>query len=248
MSAWLGLCNAGATLLLVQAVAGCSNSGAGPSAGVAPRRGGSDYGVNASPRMYPSSQGFGKGGGVAKIGEPYQVGGRWYFPRAEPDYDRIGVASWYGSDFHGRLTANGEIYDMNALSAAHPTLPLPSYVWVTNLANNRQVLVRVNDRGPYVADRLIDLSYATAEALGLVGHGTGTVRVRYAGPAPLDGNDSRERAVLAAQPWGRSGRRYAMNAPMALQAPVETGSAPYSPPYASSGWTATGYRASLARR
>lgn len=142
-----------------------------------------------------------KGGGVYKVGEPYQVGGRWYNPREQPDYDRIGIASWYGSDFHGRRTANGETYDMFALTAAHPTLPLPSYAYVTNLANNRTILVRVNDRGPYVGERMIDLSKRSAETLGLHKGGTGRVRVRYAGPAPLDGDDRRERQFLASRSW-----------------------------------------------
>jgi rare lipoprotein A len=125
----------------------------------------------------------------------------WYVPREEPGYDRTGTASWYGADFHGRATANGERYDMDALTAAHPTLPLPSYVTVTNLANNRTVLVRVNDRGPYVGGRILDLSRAAARALGYETQGTAQVRVRYAGRAPLDGNDARERQFLAAQPW-----------------------------------------------
>ncbi|MFX7784416.1 septal ring lytic transglycosylase RlpA family protein, partial [Acinetobacter baumannii] len=92
-----------------------------------------------------------------------------------------------GADFHGRLTANGETYNMEALTAAHTTLPLPSYVYVTNETNGRTILVRVKDRGPYVGGRLIDLSHAAARALGTERQGTATVRVRYAGRAPLDG-------------------------------------------------------------
>jgi rare lipoprotein A len=157
----------------------------------------SKWGVSASRRVAGHSERIEKGGGVYKVGAPYQVGGRWYNPREQPDYDRIGVASWYGSDFHGRHTANGEVFDMHALTAAHPTLPLPSYAYVTNLSNNRTILVRVNDRGPYVGERMIDLSKASAHALGLMSGGTGRVRVRYAGPAPLDGDDSRERRFLA---------------------------------------------------
>ena len=115
-----------------------------------------------------------RGGGRYKVGDPYQVGGRWYNPREQPDYDRVGIASWYGSDFHGRHTANGEVFDMNALTAAHPTLPLPSYAYVTNLSNNRTILVRVNDRGPYVGDRVIDLSKLRrcVAACGRPRHGT----------------------------------------------------------------------------
>lgn len=161
----------------------------------------SKWGVSASRRAVAPGERIPKGGGEYKVGSPYQVGGRWYKPREQPDYDRIGVASWYGSDFHGRHTANGEIFDMHALTAAHPTLPMPSYAYVTNLSNGRTILVRVNDRGPYVGERMIDLSRASAKALGLLGGGTGRVRVRYAGPAPLDGTDNRERQFLASRAW-----------------------------------------------
>jgi rare lipoprotein A len=142
-----------------------------------------------------------RGGGSYKIGQPYQIGGRWYFPKDDPHYDREGLASWYGADFHGKKTANGEIYDMNALTAAHPTLPLPSYVTVTNLKNGRTLLLRVNDRGPYAHGRLLDLSRAAARLLGTEVEGIGTVRVRYVGRAPLDGNTNEERAFLARQAW-----------------------------------------------
>jgi rare lipoprotein A len=139
--------------------------------------------------------------GTYKVGAPYQVRGRWYTPREEPGYDRTGVASWYGGNFHNRLTANGERFDAYRLTAAHPTLPLPSHVYVTNLANGRTVLVRVNDRGPFIGERIIDLSRYTARVLGLEGQGVGNVRVRYAGRAPLDGNTHAEQAFLARQPW-----------------------------------------------
>lgn len=158
-------------------------------------------GTSASPRLYTQATPIPKGGGSYKVGVPYQVSGRWYTPREEPGYDRTGVASWYGDDFHGRKTANGEIYDMNALSAAHTTLPMPSYVWITNLENGRSLLVRVNDRGPYAHDRVIDLSRAAARALGSERRGLSQVRVRYAGPAPLNGDDRREQAFLRSQPW-----------------------------------------------
>lgn len=161
----------------------------------------SKWGVSASRRVAGAGERIPKGGGTYKVGAPYQVGGRWYKPREQPDYDRVGIASWYGSDFHGRKTANGEIFDMHALTAAHPTLPMPSYAYVTNLSNNRTILVRINDRGPYVGDRMVDLSKASARALGLLSGGTGRVRVRYAGPAPLDGDDRHERRFLASRPW-----------------------------------------------
>lgn len=161
----------------------------------------SKWGVSASRRVAGNGERIPKGGGHYKVGAAYQVGGRWYQPREQPDYDRIGIASWYGSDFHGRKTANGEIFDMGALTAAHPTLPMPSYAYVTNLSNDRTILVRINDRGPYVGDRMIDLSRQSAEVLGLMSGGTGRVRVRYAGPAPLDGHDGRERQFLASRGW-----------------------------------------------
>jgi rare lipoprotein A len=144
-----------------------------------------------------------KGGGIYKVGDPYQVDGQWFTPREEPTYDRIGLASYYAADFHGRRTSNGEVFDMWALTAAHPTLPLPSYVYVTNLENGRTLLLRVNDRGPYVNNRLIDLSLASARYLGAEQRGLTRMRVRYAGPAPLSGDDRAEQRFLASQPWFR---------------------------------------------
>lgn len=162
----------------------------------------SRYGTAPTQRVVTGG-GVTKGIGTYKLGRPYAIAGRWYTPAEDPGYDRSGVASWYGDDFHGRRTANGEIYNMYALTAAHPTLPLPTLVFVTNPANGRTLRVRVNDRGPYARDRLSDLSRQTARLLGLEGQGTGQVRVRYAGRAPLDGNDAHERSFLAAQPWAR---------------------------------------------
>lgn len=158
-------------------------------------------GTSASPRLYAADRSIPKGGGSYKVGVPYRISGRWYYPKDDPSYDRTGVASWYGDDFHGRKTANGEIYDMNALSAAHTTLPMPSYVWVTNIENGRTLLVRINDRGPYAHDRVIDLSRAAARALGSEVRGLSQVRVRYAGPAPMNGDDRREQAHLRGQGW-----------------------------------------------
>jgi rare lipoprotein A len=121
-------------------------------------------------------------------GPPYQIEGKWYVPTHEPRYDEIGIASWYGPTFSGKVAASGEVFDEYAMTAAHPTLPIPSMVEVTNLANNRSVTVRVNDRGPFIDDRIIDLSRAAAQALGLVEPGTGRVRVRYLGAAPAEAN------------------------------------------------------------
>ena len=115
---------------------------------------------------------------------PYQIRGRWYRPEEQPRYDETGLASWYGDQFHGRPTATGERFDMNALTAAHKTLPLPGLVEVTNLANGRRIVVRVNDRGPFVDGRIIDLSRGAADALDLRRAGVGEVRVRYLGRAP----------------------------------------------------------------
>lgn len=125
-------------------------------------------------------------GGVYKVGEPYKVAGRTYTPRIDPDYDETGIASWYGRDFNGLRTANGEVFDMNALTAAHKTLPLPSYVRVTNLDNGRTLVLRVNDRGPFAAGRIIDVSRRSAQLLGFRGKGTARVRVRVVAP-PSDG-------------------------------------------------------------
>ena len=123
------------------------------------------------------------------VGKPYQVGGKWYKPQVDPSYEEVGTASWYGGQFHGRRTANGEVFDMAALTAAHPTLPLPSYVRVTNLSNERSVIVRVNDRGPFSHSRLIDVSARTAEMLDFKRAGMAKVRVEYVEPARIDGND-----------------------------------------------------------
>jgi rare lipoprotein A len=160
-----------------------------------------DESQHLSPRVIRVGDPVPKGGGVYKVGDPYLANGKWYVPINDPGYDRVGKASWYGDFFHGRQTANGEIYDMNALTAAHPTMPMPAYAAVTNLLNNRTVVVRVNDRGPYHDDRIIDLSHKAAQVLGFFGRGTAPVRVRYLGPAPLNGDDSYERSVLARQPW-----------------------------------------------
>lgn len=120
-----------------------------------------------------------------KIGAPYKIDGRWYVPKVDERYDEIGVASWYGDAFHNKLTANGEIFDKKRISAAHKTLPLPTLAEVENLENGRKIVVRVNDRGPFVGDRVIDLSHAAADELGFTAKGLVRVRVRYAGEADL---------------------------------------------------------------
>ena len=120
--------------------------------------------------------------------KPYRVRGRWYRPMNDASgYDEVGMASWYGDQFNGRPTATGERFDMHGLSAAHKTLPLPALVEVTNEANGRSVVVRVNDRGPFAESRIIDLSRGAAEQLDMLSRGVGQVRVRYIGPAPRGG-------------------------------------------------------------
>ena len=115
---------------------------------------------------------------IYKIGNPYIVDGKKYYPEKNLNYDEKGVASWYGPKFHGKLTANGEIFNQYAITAAHKTLPIPSAVKVTNLKNNKSLIVRINDRGPFVKDRIIDLSYQSAKKLNMLKDGTGFVRVQ----------------------------------------------------------------------
>lgn len=148
-----------------------------------------DYGVKASPRVTTKVANLPRGGGRDQIGKPYKVRGKVYYPKEDKNYAKTGLASWYGDAFHGRLTANGEIYDMTHLTAAHPTMPLPSYAKVTNLDNGSSVIVRVNDRGPYSHNRLIDLSKQAAVMLDYTHAGTAKVKVEYVGRAPLDGQD-----------------------------------------------------------
>jgi rare lipoprotein A len=149
-----------------------------------------EFGVSVSPRVttakYPPH-----GGGRYLPNKPYVVAGKTYRPVDGPGYVAEGEASWYGQDFHGRRTANGEIFGAYYLTAASPVLPIPSYARVTNLENGRSVLVRVNDRGPYLQGRVADLSYEAASVLGFVNKGSARVQIAYAGPAPLNGDDSR---------------------------------------------------------
>lgn len=175
----------------------------------------------STPYRIPSSHGGSQAGlpsgngGHHKTGKPYRVAGHTYYPLASASgYDRTGVASWYGRKFHGRKTANGEYFDMHALSAAHRTLPLPSLVRVTNLDNGRQIVVRVNDRGPFVKGRLIDLSYAAAKSLGYAKRGITHVRVES-----LEGGKRRPAPIMAQK---------RQPAPVAQVAPVVAKSA--SPP------------------
>ena len=149
------------------------------------------YGVSASERVVGPGEPVPKGGGTYRVGSPYVVAGQTYVPQDDPNYRADGLASWYGDDFHGRYTANGEIFDKDGITAAHPTLPLPSYVRVTNLTNGKSLIVRVNDRGPYAHNRLIDVSTRAAHLLGFYNRGTVPVRVEYVGRAPVEGSDDR---------------------------------------------------------
>jgi rare lipoprotein A len=174
-------------LARLAAVAGCGLTLAHCSQ--APGRVDPRYGVSSSPRLVQPGEPVPKGGGNYRVGKPYSIAGRTYVPEENNNYSAEGLASWYGDDFHGRQTANGEIFDMNSISAAHPTLPVPSYVRVTNLSNRRSIIARVNDRGPYHRGRLIDVSVRTAKLLGFYEQGTTRVQVDYVGPASLGGSD-----------------------------------------------------------
>jgi len=193
-----------------------ANCSGGLSGRVDPR-----YGVMASARVVEPGEQVPKGGGVYRVGAPYVVAGRTYVPQEDSHYSAVGLASWYGDDFHGRFTANGEIFDMNAITAAHPTLPLPSYVRVTNLQNHRSIIVRVNDRGPYAGNRLIDLSVRTARLLGFYGEGVTKVKVEYVGRAPLAGSDDRKLEATLREGVPGAGVRVASAKPFVPEMPDE---------------------------
>jgi rare lipoprotein A len=183
-------------VLLMSGAAFLAACSAGPAkvAGKKPTRSSeyfaeSEYGVKASPRVSNLKTNLPRGGGRDQVGRPYQVRGQWYRPKEDPNYRSTGLASWYGDAFHGRLTANGEVYDKTHLTAAHPTMPLPSYARVTNKTNGTSVIVRVNDRGPFAKGRVIDLSQRAAELLDYKSNGIAQVSVEYVGRAPLHGLD-----------------------------------------------------------
>ena len=173
---------AGVTAIALTA-ANCSSNMSG---GIDPR-----YGVAASPRVVRDGDPVPKGGGREQVGKPYTVAGRTYVPSANPNYKNEGLASWYGSNFHGRRTANGEVFDRGSVAAAHTTMPLPSYARVTNTQNGHSMIVRVNDRGPFHGNRIIDVSERAAMALGFKNQGTARVRVEYVGRASTNGSDDR---------------------------------------------------------
>ncbi|HEY3621385.1 MAG TPA: septal ring lytic transglycosylase RlpA family protein [Roseiarcus sp.] len=148
----------------------------------------SKYG-RASRKVVADGEAVPRGGGQYLVGRPYSVAGRRYYPAENTSYTAVGMASWYGAAFHGRRTANGEVYDMASLSAAHPTMPLPSYARVTNLENGYSVIVRVNDRGPYHGGRVMDVSSRVADVLDMKAMGTAKIKVDYVGAAPMEGSD-----------------------------------------------------------
>ena len=162
-------------------------------------------GVPASPKVVADDRPVPKGGGHYMVGDPYRVAGHTYVPKDYKSYSATGLASWYGRGFRGRRTANGEVYDVADLTAAHPTLPLPSYARVTNLVNGRSVVVRINDRGPFRSDRLIDVSASAAELLGFARAGTAKVKVDYVGPARIDGLDRKMLLASYRGPKSRNG-------------------------------------------
>lgn len=175
----------GSALLLAGCAAQPSQVASGFGSSYDPR-----LGVSASPRMVADGEPVPKGGGAYLVGRPYVIGGREYVPNQRPaGYSAVGTASWYGDAFHGRRTANGEVFDKGSISAAHPTLPLPSYVRVTNTVNGRSMIVRVNDRGPYHGNRVMDVSQRVAEALDFRRSGTARIRIDYIGKANLGGSD-----------------------------------------------------------
>ncbi|MBN9083159.1 MAG: septal ring lytic transglycosylase RlpA family protein [Rhizobiales bacterium] len=188
-----GRCVTGIALLLAAAtIAGCAQQ---PSGGGVRRSATKEYFPEgrygrASARVVGDGEVVPRGGGQYLVGRAYTIAGRRYVPREmSPGQSQVGMASWYGDAFHGRKTANGEVYDMSSVSAAHPTMPLPSYARVTNTRNGRSIIVRVNDRGPFHAGRVMDVSKRVADALDFRRAGTGQVKVDYLGPAGLGGSD-----------------------------------------------------------
>jgi rare lipoprotein A len=181
------ICGAGALAVLAVSLAGCAQP---PSQHAHGREYFSvaKYGP-ASQRVVEDGEPVPRGGGQYLVGHPYTIAGRTYYPSENTHYAAVGMASWYGDAFHGRRTANGEVYDMRSLSAAHPTMPLPSYARVTNLGNGYSMIVRVNDRGPYSPGRIMDVSSRVADMLDFKSVGTAKIKVEYVSPAPLAGSD-----------------------------------------------------------
>jgi rare lipoprotein A len=182
---WSTILGMGVSLIVADCASQSTFSGNG--GGIDPK-----YGVRASRRIYEEGETIPKGGGSRLVGSPYIVAGRTYVPQVVSRYSVVGLASWYGSAFHGRLTANGEVFDRYSISGAHKTLPLPSYARVTNIRNGRSIVVRINDRGPYHANRVMDVSERVADVLDFKSIGTTQVKVDYLRPASMAGSDDRK--------------------------------------------------------
>ncbi|MBG1231544.1 septal ring lytic transglycosylase RlpA family protein [Aestuariivirga litoralis] len=222
VQSWLKLCALGGLGLLL---AGCSHHRASSSNhhGFASAK--ADPFAGNGSAYYKGSGAIPFGGGKYFVGKPYSVAGRWFTPKEQPGYQREGTASWYGEAFHRRKTSNGEYFDMNTFTAAHATLPLPSYALVTNLENNRQVVVRINDRGPFVGTRVIDLSKRAADTLGYRKKGTAHVRVKLIGPAPKQDSMSHMVAMNNAMRNGASmGQLVAMSGDTSARATTQVAS------------------------
>lgn len=212
-------------LLALAALAGCASAPAPQQRYVSRDDGGIDprYGVRPSPRVVADGEDVPKGGGRYQVGKPYMIAGKTYVPNEKP-YAVVGSASWYGSDFHGRKTANGEVFDRTSLSAAHPTMPLPSYARVTNLRNAHSIVVRVNDRGPYHGGRVMDVSERVADALDFRSSGTARVKVEWIGRAELSGSDN-DRLLASLRTDGQAATLEGLEQPVmvaAREAPVRT--------------------------
>lgn len=188
---WAQVGKAVSVSLLLAGVAACTTTGDNDKAEINTKTkfAEADYGVPASPRV-TAKKTVRVGGGRYQVGKPYEVAGKWYHPKLNADYEKSGLASWYGPNFHGRLTANGEVYNQYALTAANPTLPLPCYARVTNKNTGDSVIVRVNDRGPFAPGRIIDVSSEAARLLHMRSAGIADVDVKFVGLAPLDGDDA----------------------------------------------------------
>jgi rare lipoprotein A len=182
------------------------------------------YGA-ASPRVVADGEAVPHGGGKYLVGHPYMVAGHMYYPSERRHYVAVGYASWYGDAFHGRRTANGEIFDRNSISAAHPTMPLPSYARVTNLRNHYSMVVRVNDRGPFAPGRIMDVSRRVADLLDFRRTGTTKVKIEYLGRASLEGSDDEKLASTLRNDGSEPSGAPSMLADADANQPVETASA-----------------------
>jgi rare lipoprotein A len=179
----------------------------------------------ASERVVADGDDVPKGGGRYQVGKPYSIAGKTYVPREmNGKYSAVGMASWYGAAFHGRKTANGEVYDKNSITAAHPTMPLPSYARVTNVNNGRSIIVRVNDRGPYHGGRVMDVSQKVAESLEFRHLGTAKLRIDHLGPAGLAGSDDRK--LLASLTTGVPAQLEGVSQPQVQIASADSSYAP----------------------